>query len=310
MLTDAERQRRARNLLASHLQHPYDGWSLIRRFWIFQNERAQLLPLAVLAVALTVAVSRLNGNLHWPAAAVSSILVVLYLLQIRLADESKDFEHDSIHYPDRPVQRGLITLAELETLKNLVIILFVAVSASTVTWSVILWAGILQGYSFLTRREFYIREWLRRHFLIYQMIHYIQLLILCWLVLDVLQVSPLFERGVYFAFVTLMIGMLESSRTIGGRDQEAASDRYSHHLGVTRAVGIFFTFVLSSVSVGVVLLLRQDRPILWPLLAGGFLVVGAATVRYFRRPVTQRAEVLHIVALLKYLCIAGALIFA
>ena len=308
-ISEVERQRRASIFRASRLQPPYDDWSLIRRFWVFQNERAPLVVLAVLAVALTVAVSSLHGNLRWPTVAVASALVVLYLLQIRLADEPKDFEHDNLHYPNRPVQRGLITLAELETFKNGVIVLFFGLAAISISWSVMLWAVILQGYSYLTRREFFIRDWLRRHFLTYQLIHYVQLLILCWLVLGVLEIAPLIERGLYFVYVMLMIGMLESARTIGGRDLQAAGDRYSHRLGVTPAVGGFVLFVLAAASVAVLLLLRHDRAVLWPILAAGSLVVGGAICRYCRRPVTRRAEALHVAALLMYLCAAGALIF-
>ena len=311
VVTEAEqqRQRRDRNLGTSRLQPPYDDWSLIRRFWVFQNERAPLLVLALLAVALTVAVGHLHSNLRWPTVTVASTVVVLYLLQIRLADEPKDFEHDHLHYPNRPVQRGLITLAELETIKNVVIVLFFGLAATSASWSVMLWAVILQGYSYLTRREFFIRDWLRDHFLTYQLIHYVQLLILCWLVLGVLEIAPLIERGLYFVYVMLMIGMLESSRTIGGSDQQAAGDRYSHRLGVELAVGVFVVFVLATASVAVLLLLRQDQAVLWPLLAAGLSIIGGAAYLYCRKPVTRRAEAMHVAALLMYLCAAGALIF-
>ena len=310
MTAETERERRASLYRASRLQPPYDGWSLARRFWVFQNERAPLLVLAVLSVALTSAVSRLHGNMRWSAVAVASTLVILYMLQIRLADEPKDFEHDNLHYPNRPVQRGLVTLTELDTLKNVVVVLFLGLAATSASWSVMLWAVILQAYSYLTRREFFIRDWLRRHFLSYQLIHYVQLFVLCWLVLGVMKVAPLVERGLYFAYVMLMIGMLESSRTIGGRDQQAASDRYSHRLGVAPAVGIFVLFVLAAASVAVLLVIRHDQAVPWPILAAGLLVVGGATYWYCRQPVTRRAAGLQGAAVLMYLCAAGALILS
>ena len=306
--SEAERHRRACIYQASRLQPPYDGWSLARRFWVFQNERAPLLVLAVLAVTLTAAVGRLHGSLHWPAVVAASSMVVLYLLQIRLADEPKDFEHDNIHYPDRPVQRGLITLAELDTLKRVAIVMFLGLAAASASWSVMLLAVGQQGYSYLTRREFFVRDWLRRHFLTYQIIHYVQLFILGWLILEVLKVTPLEERALSFGYVMLMIGMLESSRTIGGHDQQAASDRYSHRLGVVMAVSVFGLFVVAAGSVSVLLLVRQDRSVLWPIMAAGVLVVTWATYRYCRQPVTRRAEALHGAALLMYLCAAATLI--
>lgn len=308
VIGEAERRRRAQFSQASRLRPPYDGWPLMRRFWVFQNERAPLLVLAVLAVALTAAVGHLHGSLHWPKVVIASTMVVLYLLQIRLTDEPKDFEHDNIHYPDRPVQRGVVTVAELDALKNVAIVVFLGLAAASASWSVMLLAVLQQGYSYLTRREFFIRDWLRRHFLSYQLIHYVQLFILGWLVLEVLEVAPLMERGLFFVYVMLMIGMLESSRTIGGRDLQAAGDRYSHRLGVAPAVGVFGVFVVGAVSASVLLLVRQDRSVLWPVMAAGLLVVGWATCRYCRQPVTRRAEALHGAALLMYLCAAGTLI--
>ena len=304
----AGRQRQAHILDASRLQPPYDGWSLARRFWVFQSERAPLLVLALTTVTLTAAVSRLHGNLNWRTAAVASALVILYLLQIRLADEPKDFEHDNIHYPDRPVQRGLITLAELNTLKYVVVALFLGLAATTASWSTMLWAAVQQGYSYLTWREFFIRDWLRRHFLSYQLLHYVQLFILGWLVLGVLQIAPAVERALFFVYVMLMIGMIESSRTIGGRDQQAADDRYSHRLGVELAVAVFGAFVVATASVSVLLLLRQGQSVLWPILVSGLLVVVGAAYRYCRQPVTRRAEALQGAALLMYLCAAATLI--
>src|SRR2546430_12635765 len=49
-----------------------------------------------------------------PAAALTAFVTAfLFFLQLRIADEFKDFEEDSRYRPYRPVPRGLVGLREL-----------------------------------------------------------------------------------------------------------------------------------------------------------------------------------------------------
>ena len=47
---------------------------------------------------------------------VAFVTCLIFFLQLRIADEFKDFEEDSRYRPYRPVPRGLVTLRELAML--------------------------------------------------------------------------------------------------------------------------------------------------------------------------------------------------
>ncbi len=305
-----EQQRLQKIYADSVLKPPYKRMPLVRRFWIFQTERIPLLVMLAIALALTAAIARLDGNFHPSRVIIASLMVVLYFLQIRLADEPKDFEHDNQYYPNRPVQRGVITLKELAAIKNGVIVGFLALGTLTGSWLILALAIFQQFYSYLTRQEFFMRDWLRKHFLTYQFSHYVQLFILAWLILSVLAVQPLSERLLYFVYIMLMIGIIEASRTIGGSDKEAAHDRYSYRLGIPLALGSFIMFTLAVVGYTLILIYHTGGQLNWWLLAVGILAVGWSINRYVHKPVTKNAELMNGMSLVMYLCSAITLLMS
>lgn len=305
-----QKQRLAKIYKQSKLKSPYTNWSFVRRFWVFQNERIPLIAMAVVALSLTAAVTRLHGNFYWPDVLIASAMVVLYFLQIRLADEPKDFEHDNKYYPHRPVQRGVITLRELARLKNGIIVSFLLLAVVTGSRVVVLLAVFQQFYSYLTRQEFFMRDWLRQHFLTYQFSHYVQLFILSWLILTVLDVQSPGVRFVYFVYAMLMIGMVEASRTIGGEDKRAAKDRYSYRLGMGLALSSFVAFTLAVTGYTVFLVDRAAEDLPWLVLALGLLVITASIIKYIQQPTTKSAELMNGASLVMYLSSAITLLLS
>lgn len=92
----------------------------LKRGWIYQRERFPILGHGPLILAFSFcAVSfswMLRGRHGLPH--VSSIVVAFatcftFFLQLRIADEFKDFKEDSRYRPYRPVPRGLVSLREL-----------------------------------------------------------------------------------------------------------------------------------------------------------------------------------------------------
>jgi len=295
----------------SKLKPPYSKQSFVYRFWIFQNERIPLIVMAAIALSVTAAAARANDRFQWFQVTIATLMIILYFLQIRLADEPKDFEHDNEYYPDRPVQRGVITLKELSHLKNGVVASFLVLAALSGSWLVFGLACLQQAYSYLTRKEFFIRDWLRKHFLTYQFSHYVQLFILAWLILTVLNIQPLNDKFIYFAYVMLMIGMIESSRTVGGTDKSKAQDRYSYRLGIGVALASFAAFTLAVIGFTVFLIYRMQSNFGWLfLLIIGILVVGWTIIRYEHKPITKNAEFLNGASLVMFLCSAMAILLS
>jgi 4-hydroxybenzoate polyprenyltransferase len=91
-------------------------------------------------------------------------------LQLRIADEFKDFEDDARYRPYRPVPRGLVTLRELGWIgagaAAIQLALALMLAPSLIWLLTLVWV-----YLALMTREFFARDWLRRHPVVYLTSH-------------------------------------------------------------------------------------------------------------------------------------------
>ena len=120
-----------------------------------------------------------KGNTPEATAVLVCGLVALgfiaFLLRQRVTDEYKDRHHDAAHYPDRPVPRGLIKPRALVIMGVVALITELgSVVAATILLNR-LWVApiylVVLGFSILTAYEFFVPEWLERHFNIYFISH-------------------------------------------------------------------------------------------------------------------------------------------
>jgi len=147
------------------------------RWWVYQRERFPIFRHGLLIAAVcfgALVFSLPNGERPGPAAlarfAVAFATVFLFFLQLRVADEFKDFEEDRRCRPHRPVPRGLVRLGELRT---------AAVAAAAVQLGLALWVSprlllplaAVWAYMLLMTREFFAPAWLKRHAVIYLVSH-------------------------------------------------------------------------------------------------------------------------------------------
>ena len=139
----------------------------MNRWWIYQKERFPIFGHGPLIAAFSFsAVSfsmLLRGQASLPSLAnslVAFITCLIFFLQLRIADEFKDFEEDSRYRPYRAVPRGLVKLRELAV---------VFIGGAVIQLVLALWlqprmAGLLIVvwiYLALMTREFFAREWLK-----------------------------------------------------------------------------------------------------------------------------------------------------
>jgi hypothetical protein len=147
------------------------------RWWVYQRERFPIFRHGLLIAAVcfgALVFSLPNGERPGPAAlgrfAVAFATVFLFFLQLRIADEFKDFEEDRRCRPHRPVPRGLVRLGELRG---------AAVAAAAVQIGLALWVSprlllplaAAWAYMLLMTREFFAPAWLKRHAVIYLFSH-------------------------------------------------------------------------------------------------------------------------------------------
>jgi len=156
---------------------PAENPTGLSRWWNYQAERFPLVqngPLVLVFSASAVSYSHsLRGRPDLPAVAafvVAFVTCLLFFLQLRIADEFKDFEEDSRYRPYRPVPRGLIKLRELGVLFVIASALQLCLAFWLSPWLTIL-LGIAWAYLAAMSNEFFVREWLKARPLTYLWSH-------------------------------------------------------------------------------------------------------------------------------------------
>jgi 4-hydroxybenzoate polyprenyltransferase len=147
------------------------------RWWVYQRERFPVFKHGLLIAAVcfgALVFSLPSGEIPGPSVlarfAVAFATVFLFFLQLRIADEFKDFEEDRRCRPHRPVPRGLVSLGELRA---------VAVAGAAVQLGLALWVSprlvlplaAVWAYMLLMTKEFFASVWLKRHAVIYLFSH-------------------------------------------------------------------------------------------------------------------------------------------
>jgi 4-hydroxybenzoate polyprenyltransferase len=151
----------------------------IARWWVYQKERFPVFGHGPLIAAFSFsAVScswLLRGQSGFPpfnAALVAFVTAFLFFLQLRIADEFKDFQEDSRFRPYRPVPRGLVTLRELGVLWVITGVFQLGLSLWLHPPLAILLL-VVWIYLALMTREFFVRDWLKARPITYMWTHMI-----------------------------------------------------------------------------------------------------------------------------------------
>lgn len=220
--------------------------SAAHRWWIYQRERFPLLAHGPLIAAFSFSAvsfsALLRGATPAPMAVVSAFVsALLFFLQLRIADEFKDFDEDRRFRPYRPVPRGLVTLRELGILgaASAVVQLGVAliyhpplIGLLFATWT----------YLALMSREFFVRDWLKARPLTYLWSHMLimPLVDLYATASDWLPTVGAAPHGLFWFLVASFFNgvVIELGRKIRApKDEETGVETYSVLWGRRRAVG-------------------------------------------------------------------------
>lgn len=164
------------------------------------------------------------------------LALFLFLLRLRIFDEFKDFVHDSLYYPARPVPRGLITLPELKLFISLISCAEILLAASKGLNSLVLFC-LAFAYSLLMFKEFFASRWLRQHFTIYVLLHEILVFPLFFYLFSLNGMPILYIGKIYFWILAFFLGgqlfLLEVARKIRPAELEIPSrDTYTAQYGL------------------------------------------------------------------------------
>jgi hypothetical protein len=149
--------------------------ALPRRLWTYQAERFPVFKHGLLILVFSggevLYGAQLRGDgLPWPALGVAALVCFGLFLQLRIADEHKDFEDDLRFRPERPVQRGLIRLAELRMLATATAVVQAAATALFHPPLLLLLLAVW-GWMALMTAEFFVPDWLKARSALYLLAH-------------------------------------------------------------------------------------------------------------------------------------------
>jgi 4-hydroxybenzoate polyprenyltransferase len=152
-----------------------DARGLGARLWAYQAERFPLVKHGVLIAAFGASATCLSALLRGGAPSVLAIVVAVLVLfgfffQLRVADEHKDNEDDTKFRPERPVPRGLVTLAELRVVAIGVGVTQVALTVA-LDWRLLGPLLLVWAWMAVMTKEFFVPAWLKKRPIIYMVSH-------------------------------------------------------------------------------------------------------------------------------------------
>lgn len=150
--------------------------SIAARLWTYQAERFPVVKHGLLIVAFGASAVCLSAllrggdapSLH--AIAVSILVLFGFFVQLRVADEHKDNAEDVKFRPERPVPRGLVTLAELRGVAWAVAATQLFLSAS-LGWGMLVLLVLVWAWMALMTKEFFVPRWLKKRPIAYMVSH-------------------------------------------------------------------------------------------------------------------------------------------
>ncbi len=204
--------------------------SLTRNFLKYLNERFPPIANVLLILVyyssnqfLALALTR-PGTMHYDRwSLLGMVMLVCFFFHIRVFDEHKDYDEDCRYFPDRVLQRGLITLRHLKIAGAIAIATGFVIAALRGKEALTAWA-IAFGFTLLMLREFFARDFLKRHFLLYATSHMLVMPLLSLLVFSFATRRWPWEAPPWFwvyAFVGFFVTFnWEVSRKIRAPEQE------------------------------------------------------------------------------------------
>lgn len=151
---------------------------MLTNLYLYSKERFPIIPVLLFSFGYAAYALGVSSNNNWsfsPQLAIRLLFVftcifTFFLLRQRVTDEFKDSFHDLKNFPDRPVPRGLISKEQLILLGIMAILLEWFCVYLLGKNSLIVYLPVFL-YSLLMAKEFFMPEWLNRHFNLYLLSH-------------------------------------------------------------------------------------------------------------------------------------------
>ena len=169
----------------------------------------------------------------WPRWLAGFATYIGVFLLLRLLDDMKDKRHDDLFYAERPVQRGLITLAELSAIAAALLLALTAANMLLSTFAGVWLFFATLGYLALMRVEFFAPAFIRPRLLLYLALHEVFVPLLVAYVIYHQGGTLGAARDLFFLMLSLLMVMaVEVARKIRPTALDRTGrDTYSAYLG-------------------------------------------------------------------------------
>ncbi len=273
----------------------------MQRWWIYQRERFPVLKHGILVAVFSSAAVTYSAGVRQASPRLGSLLVAFgvsfcFFLQLRLADEFKDYADDCRYRPYRPVPRGLIQRRELAGLGLLTLGLQLGL-----TWGLSgrLAIALLLVWLYLAAMslEFGCRDWLKAHPVLYMLSHLgiVPAIALYGTACDWLVAGEGVPPGVlWFVLASAANGaVIEFGRKIRApADEEPGVETYSALWGRGRALALWWGALLLGAIAALAAAAPRQAFGLVALVAGcGVALAGWGAWRGWRYPQKVAATV-------------------
>lgn len=250
---------------------------------------------------LAHALTQPGTPMHYDISSLLGYITILcFFFHLRVFDDHKDYDEDCRNYSDRVLQRGVISLGELKLLGGIAIVIEFVLAASQGS-GVLISVLAAFGYSVLMLKEFLLRHWLKRHFLIYASTHMLIMPLLAVVVFCFATGGFPWQAPGWFwlySFVSFFVGFnWEVSRKIRAPEEEREGvDSYTKIFGTYGAA--YVVLIVRVIDTGLVALVGYHLKLsLWfyaaLVLLFAVCMVGFVHYRFWTTPKTARRMELY-----------------
>jgi hypothetical protein len=279
-----------------------EGEYLMKKYFLYTNERFPLIPALILAMVVYYASYFWGGfivhdNPIEPLKSIAGFFVIfLIMFHIRIFDEHKDYERDIVAYPERLLSRGIVTLKDLRKLLAFILVLEAVLSIYLGIAQFVIWLAIFV-YTVLMLKDFFIPEFLDRHMGLYILSH--QISVPMMLSLGFSQRSPQLDNPMplLLLFTAAMLASItfEISRKIWPEEREhELADSYSKSWGRGHAVIINQIIAITSTCLMTYVYLSTGRGLIPTIVQSSlFMLFLAAGIIFIKKPAIKTSKALE-----------------
>lgn len=262
--------------------------SIIKRFYVYQKMR---FPMIIISLSLLPAIlssgAVVGSNISLIQTFIALLISILYLLHIRILDDRRDFDHDSLYHKSRPVQKGIITNKELRNVDLIILPSLIVLGASFGILGFLLIVTML-FYSFLAEKNFFVEKTLKKHFLTYNFVNTIQTFLLQLVIYIVFSGFIPLTGLVIFHFLFTCLGTIifEFVRKVKmPKEIGVGKDTYTWYFGFKKAMIVYVLLAFINLFLFFLVVGLTSSNLIWLLfsIVALLIIVGTSYMHISKR---------------------------